>query len=67
MKQTTLLILILAFTSLISCEKSTNVDTLTDSEFLDYISNNDYKESIKRIDSLASANTYSIHKTGLLY
>jgi len=67
MKQTTLLILILAFTSLISCEKSTNVDTLTDSEFLDYISNNDYKESIKRIDSLANAHTYSIHKTGLLY
>lgn len=43
------------------------METMSDSEFINFISTNNYNKSIFRIDSLLKNNTYSTHKSALLY
>lgn len=67
MKQIIYFFLLLITVSFTACKKNKTLEALSDTEFIDYISTEDYRESITRIDSLAKINTYSAYKTGLLY
>ena len=67
MKQVNYLLLTLIFAFFINCEKPRSEDKLSDEDFIEYINDKTPAKSVKRIDSLAKTNNYSIHKTGLLY
>ncbi|MBJ2175705.1 histidine kinase [Aureibaculum sp. A20] len=59
--------LLLVFILFTNCEKTKKIDGFTDEEFINFISSDNYKESIFRIDSLAKNGVNSTHRTGLLY
>ena len=68
MKQTIfLLLLIVVF--FISCNKDKKISTaqLSDDEFIEFISGDDYLKSIVKIDSLSKVSNFSRHQIGLLY
>ncbi|KAA5821396.1 tetratricopeptide repeat protein [Algibacter amylolyticus] len=59
-----LLIILFCFTY---CKNSTPENIQSDEDFIAFLNDETLIKSIKRIDSIAKLNTYSNHKTGLLY
>ena len=60
------LIFILVLVS--NCDKkATETISLSDHEFIESISDSNYRKSVLKIDSLTRVNNYPIHQTGLLY
>ncbi len=51
----------------IGCNKKTATTKLSDNEFIEHISDENFRKTILKIDSLTRVNNYSIHQTGLLY
>ncbi|WP_324028224.1 tetratricopeptide repeat protein [Maribacter sp. BPC-D8] len=67
MKQLKLFILLIVIVSFASCKKSTEGNALTDSEFLDYISNEKLRPSLQKIDSLIKYEEYSDKRRAILF
>ena len=67
MKQVKFLFLLLILVLLTGCEKNTSSRTLTDSEFLNYISNEQLRPSLQKIDSLIKYENYSDKRRAILY
>ena len=67
MKQVILFILLIVIVSFTSCKKSTESNVLTDSEFLDYISNEKLRPSLQKIDSLIKYEEYSDKRRAILF
>ena len=60
-----LLLFILVLVS--NCDKKMTTTQLSDNEFIEFISDDGYRKSIQKIDSLLRVSNYPIHQTGLLY
>ncbi len=68
MKPIHYLFLIFFLVLVVSCDKKTSdTITLSDNEFIEFISDNDYRKATLKIDSLTRVNFFTIHQTGLLY
>ena len=62
------LLALLFLVVIISCTKKTTKTTkLSDNEFIEFISDTNFRKTIFKIDSLTSVNNFSTHQTGLLY
>ncbi|WP_282074174.1 tetratricopeptide repeat-containing sensor histidine kinase [Maribacter aquivivus] len=67
MKQTKLFILLIVIVSFTCCKKNTQGNGLTDSEFLDFISNENLRPSLQKIDSLIKFEDFSDKRRALLF
>ena len=67
MKQTNYIFLLLILCCLTHCKNKTTESIQSDEEFIEFLNDETFSKSIKRIDSIAKSNVYSDHKTGLLY
>ncbi len=67
MKQSNYLLLLVVLVFFTHCKKNHSEDKQSDEDFIKFLNDKTYTKSIKRIDSIAKANIYSDHKTGLLY
>jgi len=67
MKQTKLFILLLIIVSFTCCKKSSQNNTLTDSEFLDFITNTNLRPSLQKIDSLIKYENLSDERRAILF
>ncbi len=66
MKKTSLLLLFI-LVLVAGCDKETTTIKLSDNEFIELISDDNFRKTILKIDSLTRVNNYPIHQTGLLY
>jgi len=67
MKSIHYLFLIFFLVLVVGCDKVTKTTKLSDNEFIELISDNNFRKTILKIDSLTRVNNYPIHQTGLLY
>ncbi|MDF4202559.1 tetratricopeptide repeat protein [Maribacter sp. SA7] len=67
MKQTIVALLLLIIVSFNCCNKNTQNNTFTDSEFLEYISDTNLRPSLQKIDSLIKYEDYSDKRRAILF
>ncbi len=67
MKHIKYLLILFVLVSFTGCDKDSTINKLSDLEFIEFISDENNKKAIIRIDSLTKISNYSNHKTGLLY
>jgi len=61
------LLILLVAVSFINCNKDSSLNKLSDEEFIEFISDDNNRIAIVRIDSLIKIKGYTNYKTGLLY